>query len=68
MKTPKICKRCQTYLLDHKDPQLFYLGWKQCPHCNWCCDKEGYNLINKKEENNEQEEDSNVEKRVYEGT
>lgn len=48
MKTPKVCKKCQTYLLDHKDPQFLYLGWKQCPHCNWCCDKEGYNLLDPK--------------------
>lgn len=48
--TPVVCKRCQTYLLCHPDPKLKHLGWKKCHSCGWCCDKEGYNLIDKKEE------------------
>lgn len=46
----QICKRCQTYLLDHTKPELFYAGWKRCPGCGWCCDKDGYNLVDKKPE------------------
>lgn len=46
--TPKICKVCQTYLLDHEDLYLRNKGWKKCPSCGWACDKEGQNLINKK--------------------
>ena len=45
-----VCKRCQAYLLVHQDPKLQSQGWKRCPSCGWCCDKEGYNLIDKKEE------------------
>ena len=40
----RVCKRCQTYLLDHDDYTLRFYGWKKCPSCNWCCDREGYNL------------------------
>jgi len=50
-KTIKICKKCSCYLLDHSNPVLFIQGWKRCPSCGWSCDKEGYNLIEKKEEN-----------------
>lgn len=46
----KGCKRCQCYMLDHTDPKLRHTGWKKCPSCGWCCDKDGYNLIDKKEE------------------
>ena len=49
--TPIVCKRCQTYLLDHTDTLLNHLRWKKCPSCGWCCDKDGYNLVDKKEEN-----------------
>lgn len=56
MSTPKVCKRCQTYLLDHRDSILFHKGWKYCPSCGWACDKEGYNLIDKKEEKQDGEE------------
>jgi hypothetical protein len=54
MSTPKLCKRCQTYLLDHRNPILFHKGWKYCPSCGWACDKEGYNLVDKKGEKDEQ--------------
>lgn len=36
------------------DLELKYKGWKKCPSCGWCCDKEGYNLVDKKENANEQ--------------
>lgn len=53
---PKVCKRCQSYLLDHRDPLLQKDKWKSCPNCNWCCDYKGENLVDKKEEKeNEQE-------------
>jgi hypothetical protein len=50
MSKPTVCKRCQTYLLDHYDAILHRDGWKRCPSCNWCCDREGNNLVTKKEE------------------
>ena len=37
-------------MLDHTDDTLRHLKWKKCPSCGWCCDKDGYNLIDKKEE------------------
>jgi RNase P subunit RPR2 len=46
------CKKCQTYLLDHPDKKLKQEGWKKCPNCSWCCDKDGYNLIDKPESKN----------------
>jgi Fe-S-cluster containining protein len=38
-------------MLDHSNPILFKQGWKHCYSCGWSCDKEGYNLVDKKEEN-----------------
>lgn len=51
----RVCKRCQTYLLDHDDYTLRFHGWKKCPSCGWCCDKEGYNLVDKKPEPKKEE-------------
>jgi uncharacterized Zn finger protein (UPF0148 family) len=55
MSTPKLCKRCGTYLLDHRDFKLQHQGWKYCPSCGWACDKEGYNLVDKKPTEKEEE-------------
>lgn len=37
-------------MLDHTDDKLRHLKWKKCPSCGWCCDKDGHNLVDKKEE------------------
>ena len=42
-------------MLDHRDFKLQHQGWKYCPSCGWACDKEGYNLVDKKPTEKEEE-------------
>ncbi len=38
----KPCPYCMAYLLDHQT----LMGWKRCPNCAYCEDRDGYNLLN----------------------
>lgn len=42
-----ICPVCMAYMLDILDPILAKNGWKKCPVCGYCHDKDGKNELNK---------------------
>ena len=48
---PNICEKCFSYMIDH--PNLH--GWKKCS-CGYCKDKNGENLITKKQKEEKKDE------------
>jgi len=64
MNSIKLCKKCKCYLLNHSNPVLLNKGWKYCPSCGWACDKEGYNLVDKKEDKNVEQAEKESSKKL----
>jgi len=47
----RFCPKCISYMLDFIDPVMQKDGWKKCPTCGWCHDRNGENLVTKADRN-----------------